>query len=496
MFEMLIEKYSELAPSDLDAVIAEAELAKRDAEARLAAAAAIVAARGSFREHGHRSMKSYLTGTINCSGTIANRIRKRADLIDHHAAIGAAFLEGRIGTDQVDLLGKAASHKVAGQRFAEFAPQLLDHAEHLEYSEFDKVVTHFLTHADPDGSFDDQQFRDDERSASVVVIDGAIDMRASGGSPQSAAEIKAVFDAAVEAEFDKDCAARRAEHGDDHLGAALPRTTRQRKFDALHSIFMASVSVPADAKTPEPLVTIIIDHKTAGRVLQAHDLTESADLVGVDDGAVAAGDERLLDRTCSLNGTPVHPDVALKAMVIGRVRRAVVDADSVTIDLGRTRRLFSRKAREAAQLLVSTCTLRGCDIPAAFCDIDHRAEWAGDDGPTNQYNAMPLCGVHDRWKHMNKIRSRRATNGRIYLIRADGSVVKPVGESDPDWAEPPPTSPSETTPAPASSSPDRNEDPWAHFGRPMTEAELSARRIEPDCGWTIRIAHIDAIRQR
>jgi hypothetical protein len=192
----------------------------------------------------------------------------------------------------------------------------------------------------------------------------------------------------------------------------------------------------------------------------------------------------------------VHSDVALKAMVIGRVRRAVIDADSVTIDLGRTRRLFPRKAREAAQLLVSTCALRSCDIPVSFCDIDHRAEWVSDDGSTDQSNAMPLCGVHHRWKHANKIRSRCATNGRIYLIRPDGSVIESVGETDPDWAEPPPTPPSEGRPSPPSGEPDRDADPWAHFGRPMTEIELTARRIEPDRGWNVRIIDLETILNR
>jgi hypothetical protein len=494
MFETLIGEFSELSPPDLDAVIAEAELAKRSAAARIAAAAAIVAARGNFRDHGHRSMKSYLKGTLNCSSTIANKIRKRAVVMDQHAAIGEAFFAGRIGAEQIDLLGKANSHNVAGQRFAEFAPQLLDHAEHLELGDSEGVVTHFITRADPDGTFDDQQFREGERSASVNVIQGAIDMHASGGSPQAAKEIKAVFDAVVEAEFEKDCEARRAEHGDGALGAPLPRTVQQRKFDAIHSICVASVSVPADGKTLEPLVNIVIDHVTAGHVMHAHGLIESADLLGIGDDALADAQANLLNRTCSLNGTPVHPDVALKAMVTGRVRRAVVDADSVTIDLGRTQRLFPRKARQAARLLVNTCSHRGCDIPAAFCDIDHRAEWVADNGPTDQSNAMPLCGVHDRWKHANKIRSRRATNGRIYLIRPDGSVIKDVGETDPEWAEPAPTHPPRPSAPP--SEPDRNDDPWAHLGRPMTDIELAARRIDPGRGWNVRIIDLDTILNR
>lgn len=147
----------------------------------------------------------------------------------------------------------------------------------------------------------------------------------------------------------------------------------------------------------------------------------------------------LLGRECSVNGTPVHPDVALQAMLAGRVRRAVVDAHRVTTDLGRAHRLFTGRSRDAAQLLIVTCTHRGCDIPARACDIDHRAEWGADEGRTDQANAMPACGVHDRWKHRHRIRTRRATNGRIHLIRPDGSTISPVGAREPEWAEPAPT---------------------------------------------------------
>ena len=493
MFEMLIDELAAMSSPELDDVIADAELIKRQAEARLAAAVAVVSERASYNNHGYVSIRSYVKGQLNCSGPTANKIRRRADIVKHHARVGTALFHGRIGIEQVDLLAKAQSHAVAGERFAEFAPQLLDHAEHLEVGQFDTTIAHFINRADPDGSFDDQKFREDERSASVAVINGAVDIHASGGAPLAANEMKAIFEAAVEAEFDKDCEARRAEHGDGALAVPLPRTSRQRKFDAFHTIFMTSVAAPADGKTPEPLVNIVIDHASASTALMAHGLVATADVLA----AVDQGDDDLPSRQCSINGTPVHPDVALQAMIAGRVRRAIVDSQGVTIDLGRTQRLFTGKAREAAQLLAVTCTHRGCDIPARFCDIDHRAEWAGDGGSTNQDNAMPLCGHHDRWKHANKVRSRRAANGRIYLIRPDGSTIKPVGETEPEWAEPEPVESSPPTPRIA---PDRSEpteaDPWARFGRALNAAELTARRFPPDHGWDVRVIDFDAIARR
>ncbi len=487
MSRQLIEEYTGLSDSDLDDVIATAEADRNRADARIAAVSTVIAARQSFVDDGYRTIRSYLKGTLNCSGSRANRIRKQSDLIDSHPDIGDLWADGHVGTEQVDLLARASSHKRAGDRFDEFEPILVDHAEHLPHDDFAVVVDRFITLVDSRGAFDDQQFREDERSANVSIVNGAIDVHATGGSPLAAEEMKAIFDLAVQAEFDIDCADRRTEHGDDALSHPMPRTAQQRKFDALHQIFLAWATVPAHGKNPEPLVNLVIDQVTAGSVLAAHGLVDDPDLFGIGADAFAAAEADLLARRChTTTGTPVHPDIALVAMIRGRIRRVVIDSHSVVTDMGRTRRLFTGSARTAAQMLVATCTHRGCDIPARFCDVDHRDEWAADDGPTDQNNAMPACGHHDRWKHANRIRTRRATNGRIYLIRPDGTVIKPAGEREPDWAEPPSSVAPEPEPTSTTSAIRRAME----TARTMTWAEhVQNNRPDlthlPDVGWTI-----------
>ena len=158
------------------------------------------------------------------------------------------------------------------------------------------------------------------------------------------------------------------------------------------------------------------------------------------------------------------------------MQRVVVDAHDVVINHGRRHRLFTGKAREAAQLLATTCGHRGCDVPADLCDVDHVDEWAADGGETNQDNALPLCGSHDRWKHRQRLRGRRDRSGRIHLIKPDGSVIKPIGARDPVWAEP---------------------DPPADFDwRRMTWADIITMSRElkkmPDHGWTATIVELPA----
>tara|TARA_R110002110_G_scaffold41549_4_gene131717 strand:+ start:1380 stop:2273 length:894 start_codon:yes stop_codon:yes gene_type:complete len=215
-----------------------------------------------------------------------------------------------------------------------------------------------------------------QRTALVRVDDGAISMHASGGDPLSAIEMKRIFDLAVEAEAHKDFETRRNLHGNDALDHPMPRSSEQRRFDAIHAIFMASVTAAADGKRPEPLVNIIIDAATGLEVVARHGF---------------------LDLTTN---------------------------DLTTNDL-------TSKVRHAAQLLAVQCGFRNCDVPAEFCDVDHIEPWIHG-SETNQANSMPLCGTHDRRKHTKQLRGRRDRHGRIHLITPNGTVIKLLNTPEPE----------------------------------------------------------------
>jgi len=440
MFAALIEGLMGQPIDVIDDALQAAKAKRDEAELEIAAITAVVDASQAFQDHGHRAVTGYLKQQLNCSNADARRLKLRGRLFNQHPGIGDALGASWIGVGQVDLLADAYGHRVAGQRFVEFAPLLLEQAEHLEYADFKIAVKHFTTHADPDGSFDDQQFHHDHRTASVAVHDGAVSVHASGGDPLRAEEIKAVFDRAVQAEFDNDCAERRRVHGDDALAHPLPRDSAQRKFDAMYAIFIASTTAPANGLRPEPLVNFIIDPTTGIDALIRHgflndttgDTTSSEPGEDGEDGVVFDPSTR---RCATSTGTQVHPDVVVKAMLHGAVRRVLVDAHDVVINMGRKQRLFTGTARQAAQLLAVRCGHRGCDIPAKFCDIDHLDEWAAHNGQTNQANALALCGASDRWKHRQRLRGKRDKWGRVHLIKPDGTVIKPLGTRDPTWAD-------------------------------------------------------------
>lgn len=83
---------------------------------------------------------------------------------------------------------------------------------------------------------------------------------------------------------------------------------------------------------------------------------------------------------------------------------AVLDGESVPLDLGRQRRLFSDAQRVALASRYSECAAEGCDRPFAWTEIHHLRAWQSG-GPTDLDNAVPLCGRHHRmidgpdWQH-------------------------------------------------------------------------------------------------
>jgi hypothetical protein len=135
-------------------------------------------------------------------------------------------------------------------------------------------------------------------------------------------------------------------HGANAPTSLLARTDAQRRFDALASICRRSVNVPANAKAPIPVVNIIIDFSQR--------------------------------RSETTNGTPLVPDVAIRAALQGHVRRVVFNSAGVVINMGRKRRLFTGAARHAAQLMATRCDFPGCDVPGAHTQIDHLDEWYRD----------------------------------------------------------------------------------------------------------------------
>jgi hypothetical protein len=127
-------------------------------------------------------------------------------------------------------------------------------------------------------------------------------------------------------------------------------------------------------------------------VIVTLDLDTLLDGLSEQDGRSGLGAARLD------TGTAITAAEARRLACSAGLVPAVLDADSLPLDLGRSRRLHSLTQRRALALLHDTCAIAGCTRPFAWCEIHHPHPWSRG-GRTDLANALPLCGHHHRRAH-------------------------------------------------------------------------------------------------
>jgi hypothetical protein len=435
MFTGVVEQLTGTDDGVVDDRLRTLEIHRRRVIAEQAAAIAVAESSRLFLRDGHLSMNAYLRATLNCSTGEATRWRRLAKLVATVPGVGDALIEGRVGEAQAHELARVRANPRCGDRLVEVAPLLVGQAETLEFADFKTCVRRWELLADEDGAHRDRERSVEARNASVLPVGAGIDLRASGGDPITAAEMIAIFDAFIQAEFDADQAARLAEFGDHAAGQPFARTSAQRRFDALAEIFRRAAASPAGSgRRVNITVNVIVDERTLTETLVAHHLTPTTAL---DPAAGGVADPGPGGRRCeTAAGTPIHPDDVLAATIHGHVRRVILDGAGVVIDMGRRRRLFTGAAREAAQLSARRCTRPGCTVPSTLAQIDHLRDHAHG-GATNPHNGGPACTSHNNDKNRG-FTVMRDHDGRVIHFRPDGRAITAAGQAEPipghpDW---------------------------------------------------------------
>jgi hypothetical protein len=287
--------------------------------------------------------------------------------------------------------------------------------------------------ADVDGAHQDAKTAHDGRRASLNRVDDTFHLGGQFGVIQGTAMDK-ILDAFVEAEWQADWDDVKARYGDDAKPNMVTRSQAQRRADALFAIFQAAVS--GDGRTiSDPLVHLVCDLATfeehlartmGGHVPQADPVANDTD-VDADSGDpldVAMGTGFAMRRCETIDGDPVDPSEVITATLIGHVRIVVVDRRGVVVNAGRKTRLFRGVARELVWLLGKTCCWRGCGHRLDV-QVDHLDEYVRDNGPTDQANAGPLHGRHNRFKASHGYTITRDDHGVLHTWRPDGTELKP-----------------------------------------------------------------------
>lgn len=373
---------------------------------------------------GHRSAKPMIASTSKLSNAEATARQKTARVLEALPEVAKLYLEGEISTCMVRKLGRVYGNPRVRELMIDADSWFAQHALDDTYEYFDLVVSQWEDLADEDGaeqrdarherSRNHQMYQDEEGQwlwkGSTTAYDGAL--------------ISDVFQAFEQIEFDIDWTWAVDNYGDEANSTHMPRSAAQRRADAFAKVHEYAARA-FKAETGHEITTdIVIDDETFER--------ETLRLAGEDPDETMGPNDPTRDDYAShtLTGHRLPARATVARALLGHLRRNVIGADGVTINLGR-RRLFTGYARLAAQLNATECYWPGCHVNVSHCQIDHLTPHAERDGPggpdpggglTNPANAGPCCGKHNRHKERGYTVRRRA-DGTIEIRRPDGTQL-------------------------------------------------------------------------
>lgn len=408
------------------------EVARRRLDARTDRLAGHLQDTGKFGVDGHRTAKDALTYLGRLPSEEAhNRVllfRRLAGL----PKVAAAYERGLIATEAARAIARlAANPRVAPLLDDVIDDLLVEQATSDSHQGFTAWLRDLERAADADGAAADAERTHQRRRTSFThnAADDSYQLRTDCGSLHGAVigEVLGAFEAA---ELEADRLEAIGQHGPDATPSQYRRTPTQRRTDAVIAIFLLAAAAPNDVVVPAPVVNVVIDAETL-----------EGELARVAGGprrsSAPRGDDRVDEiasrRVCrTLSGRPLDPSDAVTCLLIGHVRRVVVDSSSTVIDLGRKRRCFTGSARDAADLQAairrrgaSMCFWGDCSSPPHRQQRDHVRPWgSGARGETNPRNSDLGCGYHNRLKETG-IRPVRRADGRYDLLRPDGTPVTP-----------------------------------------------------------------------
>ncbi|WP_457189156.1 DUF222 domain-containing protein [Nocardioides sp. P5_E3] len=125
----------------------------------------------------------------------------------------------------------------------------------------------------------------------------------------------------------------------------------------------------------------------------------TADLIGA---GLVPGDD--------LTGDQITAAQARRLACTAKILPAVLGGDSLPLDLGRTRRLYTPAQRKALLVRDRTCRGEGCDVPGTWCEAHHLDPWHTG-GRTDLADGVLFCSHHHHRAHEARWRLERLANG-------------------------------------------------------------------------------------
>lgn len=148
-------------------------------------------------------------------------------------------------------------------------------------------------------------------------------------------------------------------------------------------------------------------------------------------GRAAGADGALLPPAELDDGEPLVPSAFARIACDSEVTRIVFGPDAQPLDVGRTKRTFTREQRRAVIARDRHCQFPGCDRPPVLCEV-HHVTWWSRGGLTAVDNGVLLCWYHHEHVHRRGLMIEQ-TGGMWQFRRVDGSLIGrgPTPDSQP-----------------------------------------------------------------
>jgi hypothetical protein len=337
-------------------------------------------------DDGMKTMQSWLRGHCRLSVSEAFRTVRRGRALEQLPAVAAGFAAGLITAEQVTVAAQVTrpEHVTAAAAqdvdLGQIDAALAEVAMTRQHADLGRVVHHYLSRLDPDGTEPDptEGRRLWMSTWSDGTVTGRFQLDALGGE-----KVQAALEAIVQADRPKGDDRGR----DQQLGDALVQ---------LADLALGFEKLPMHrGSKPHVVVTIA-----------AGDLFDPA--VGAGAARLGFGSwfsaQQARHLACDASLTPI-----------------TIDEHGVPLNEGRTKRIGSPHIRRALVVRDEHCIFAGCTAPHYWSDVHHVVHWI-DGGETSVENSALLCERHHTKVHHGFTIERDPT-GRWHTYRPDGTEI-------------------------------------------------------------------------
>src|SRR3984957_9245077 len=319
---------------------------------------------------GAKTASAWIASRCRVPRSAAKRRVRLGRTLRHLPECARAWRDGDIGVDAAQAIASARRHRTEASMSRDES-MLVAQAAGMGFEDFYRALAYWKQLADPDGADAAEEDRKASRNVYLETSLGGMWLGQMTLDPVSGSIVANELNRLEHKLFEADCAQAKERLGKTARIDELPRTSAQRRADALVEMATRSRTAPADGIRPAPLFSVFVGYETLhGRILELE------------------------------NGTVLPPSSLEPWMDSAYFERAIFTLGS-RVDVSARARLFTGGTRRAIELRDRMCTHPHCYEPAESCQVDHIETYA-DGGLTTQENGRLLCGFHNRLRNQKE----------------------------------------------------------------------------------------------